>query len=490
MNAMRFNSIRFKATILYTSILAVILIIFSGILFTVTRHILYRNLDEELRVKGNEIVNIIRSYEALTSYESRQQHLINKLLGLEDRARLIIDEMWQSDVQALNLNNDYINIYDAAGHSVIKSGNFNEHVASLFTRQLPFPENQVVFKTIGNGDFRLRAINLPFSFKQRNILVVQVGTPMDSVVRTLHWLLYFIGLSILFILGLTSFLGRFFAGNILKPVTNVTRIADDITHTDLNMRIREMEADVEMQGLIRSFNAMIERLEHAFAHVNEFSSHVAHELKTPLAIMRGELELALSETRDIDEYRRVIAVTLEETDRMIRIIKDLLLLARFDYNPEVFQFEKFDLTVFLNEIYEQSRILADSKTIAIHCDLPDAEININGDKTHLRRLVFNLINNAVAFTPKGGKIYLSLAVSGHAASIVIKDTGIGISEENISRIFTKFYRVPDPRQDSTSSGSGLGLNIARSIARAHKGDIAVTSQPGKGAVFTVILPLI
>jgi signal transduction histidine kinase len=234
---------------------------------------------------------------------------------------------------------------------------------------------------------------------------------------------------------------------------------------------------------------MIERLEQSFAHVNEFSSHVAHELKTPLAIMRGELELALSETRDVDEYRRVIAVTLEETDRMIRIIKDLLLLAKFDYNPEVFRFEKFDLTLFLKEIYEQSRILADSKQIAVQCDFPDAAIFINGDKTHLRRLFFNLINNAVTFTPAGGKIHLSLAVSVHAASIEIRDTGIGISPENLSRIFAKFYRIPNPRQDTASSGSGLGLSIARSIARAHKGDIAVVSRPGKGAVFTVTLPL-
>ncbi|RJP37271.1 MAG: HAMP domain-containing protein [Desulfobacteraceae bacterium] len=486
---MKFNSIRFKATILYTSILAVILIVFSGILFAVTRHILYRNLDEELRVKASEIVTIIKSYEALTSYETRQQHLINKLLGLEDRARLIIDEMWRSDVQALNLNNDYINIYDAAGRSVIRSGNFNESVASLFHHRLPFSGDQVVFKTIGDASLRLRAISLPFSFRQKNMLVIQVGTSLDAVARTLKWVLYFIGLSIFFILGLTSFLGRFFAGRILKPVTNVTRIADDITHTDLNLRIREMEADVEMQGLIRSFNAMIERLEQSFAHVNEFSSHVAHELKTPLAIMRGELELALSETRDVDEYRRVIAVTLEETDRMIRIIKDLLLLAKFDYNPEVFRFEKFDLTLFLKEIYEQSRILADSKQIAVQCDFPDAAIFINGDKTHLRRLFFNLINNAVTFTPAGGKIHLSLAVSVHAASIEIRDTGIGISPENLSRIFAKFYRIPNPRQDTASSGSGLGLSIARSIARAHKGDIAVVSRPGKGAVFTVTLPL-
>jgi signal transduction histidine kinase len=272
-------------------------------------------------------------------------------------------------------------------------------------------------------------------------------------------------------------------------VTNVTRIANDITHTDLNMRIREMEGDEEMKDLIRSFNAMIERLENSFAHANEFSSHVAHELKTPLAIMRGELELAISETRCVDEYQRVLGVTLEEIDRMIRIIKDLLLLARLDYNPEVFQFEKFDIGQFLEEIHEQSRILADSKKIDFHFDRPAAQVYIIGDKIHLRRLFLNLINNAIKFTAHGGRIFLKLKIMSHSAHIAIRDTGIGISEENLVRVFNKFYRVPNASQDFASTGSGLGLNIAKSIAKAHKGDITVTSQTGKGTTFTVTLPL-
>jgi signal transduction histidine kinase len=263
---------------------------------------------------------------------------------------------------------------------------------------------------------------------------------------------------------------------------------DDISHKDLNRRIPDMAADAEMRRLIHSCNAMLERLEKSFAHVNEFSSHVAHELKTPLAIIRGEMELALSETRDPAEYERVITVSLEEVDRLIRIIKDLLLLARLDYNPDVFQFEKIDLTAFLEEIYEYTSILAEQKKLESALHLPGDGGFVEGDKVHLRRLFLNLINNAVKFTPEGGKINISLAVSGRTAEIRVADTGVGIAEDDLRKIFDKFFRSGSQHQ--AEPGSGLGLSMARSIARAHQGDINVTSRLGEGAEFLVTLPVV
>jgi len=318
---MKLNSIRFKASIMYTSILCIILVLFSGVLFSVTRQILFRDVDEELQIKAAEIVNILKTYEKLKQTESRHRHLINKLLGVEDRAKLIIDDLWRSDMQALNLKSDYISILTVNGQPVIKSQNFDEEITALFRKELPLSFNHSIFKNLSNSKHHLRAINMPFLYGNKNLLVIQIGTPLDHVIHILTQLLYFIGGGILFILTLTSFLGAFFARRILKPVSNVTKIVDDISHKDLNLRIPEMSADEEMKHLISSCNAMIGRLEKSFEHVNEFSSHVAHELKTPLAIIRGEVELALSEARDVEEYQRVLDVSLEEVDRLIRIIK-------------------------------------------------------------------------------------------------------------------------------------------------------------------------
>jgi len=486
---MKLNSIRFKASILYTTILCIILVLFSGVLFSVTRHILYRGLDDELRIKATEIVNILESYEKLKRSETPHQHLLNKLLGIEDRARLIIDDLWRSDMQALNLKSDYINVLNVQGQPIIKSRNFDDEITALFRKELPLSLNYAVFKNIKNSKFRLRAINLPFLYGNRNLLVIQIGTPLDAVIRILTQLLYFIGGGILFILGLTSFLGSFFARRILKPVLKVTNIVDDISHKDLNLRIPEMTADDELKHLISSFNAMIERLEKSFEHVNEFSSHVAHELKTPLAIIRGEMELALTETREPAEYQRVLNVSLEEVGRLIKIIKDLLLLARFDYNPDVFRFEKLNLRVFLEDIYEYSRILAEEKGLSAELDIPRGDYDIYGDKVHLRRLFLNLINNAVKFTPKGGQLSIALNVKNKVAEITVADTGVGISREDLTKIFEKFFRAGAQDQEAVP-GSGLGLSMARSIARAHQGDIFAASRSPKGAIFTVTLPIV
>ncbi len=488
------NSIRFKASILYTSVLFVILVIFSGVLFSVTRYVLYQGLDDELRLKSSEIVNILKSYEKLSRSETPHQHLLNKLLGIEDRARLIVDDLWRSDMDALNLKKDYIVILDFQGRPIIRSQNFDAETARVFQEQLPLSVDFMVLKNIRKTGRPFRALNLPFLYNSRNLLVIQIATPMDAVIRMLNQLLYFIGIGILVILGITSFMGGFFTRRILRPVLNVTRIVDNISHKDLNRRIPEMAADAEMRQLIRSCNAMLERLEKSFAHVNEFSSHVAHELKTPLAIIRGEMELALSRTREPAEYEQVLQVSLEEVNRLIRIIKDLLLLARLDYNPDVFQFEKIHLTAFLEEIYEYTHILAEQKGLFSELRLSPAfqaspnQSVIEGDKLHLRRLFLNLINNAVKFTPKGGKITVSLAVSGRSAEIRVADTGVGIAEKDLNRIFDKFFRSGSQKQ--AEPGSGLGLSMARSIARAHQGDITVHSRPGEGTVFGVILPVI
>lgn len=482
---MKPKSIRFKATILYTSVLFGILAIYSGVLFGITRHILFSNLDEELRIKASEIVNILKSYEKLRRLETPHRHLLNKLLGLPDHTRLIMDDLWRSDMQALNLEDDYIAIVNALGQPVIRSKNFNDVITEVFEKQFPLSLTHGVFQNLRNGNLRLRAVNFPFLYGNRQLLVIRIGTPMNELDRTLDLLLYFIGAGIVSILLITSFMGRVFARRILQPVVKATEIVEDISHTDLHLRIPAMEADAEMRRLITAFNAMIERLETSFTHVNEFSSHVAHELKTPLAIVRGEVELALHEPRDVSEYQRVLTVSLEEIDRLIRIIKDLLMLARLDYNPEVFRFEKINLKEFLAEIHEYTGILCAEKGVTSGLMVPEADCFVRADRVHLRRLFLNLIHNAVKFTPSGGDIRIVMAIEGNEVRITVSDTGSGIAPPDLEKIFEKFFRAHD---SSIEAGSGLGLSIALSIARAHKGRITVHSTPGQGSVFTVHLP--
>lgn len=489
---MKFKSIRFKASILYTSILCVILVVFSSMLFTVVRYVLYRDLNEKLKIKANEIANILEAYQEVKEIQMHPFTLMNRFFSgepLEDKERMIIDELWRSEARTLNLKNDYINILNIRGQSVFISENLDKEIALLFRNKLPPSVQGEIFKDIKDKKHCLRAINLPVLNQNQFSFIIQLGTPLDSVLTLLDKLLFFIIMAVLLILGLTSFLGSFFAKSILRPVINVSKTADSISYKDLHLRISETEMDDEMTYLVNSFNDMIGRLEKSFEHISDFSSHVAHELKTPLAIIRGELELALSEARDVQEYKRVINVSLQEIDRLIKIVKDLLLLAKLDYKPDIFNFENMSLSELLKDIYEHSKILTMRKKIKINLQLPAQEAVINGDKIHLRRLFFNLINNAVKFTPPAGSITISLAVPDKKAHVAISDTGEGIAQENLSKIFDKFFRV---RKDSpdVESGSGLGLTIAQSIAKAHRGEIVVQSQLSQGSTFTVILPLV
>jgi len=486
---MQFNSIRFKASVLYSIILAVILIIFSSVIYYSVRNILYHDLDEDLRIKAGEIADILSAYEHVQDSE-HSRVLVPDILRNEGRGntqKMVIDDLWKSEIKTLNLKNDYINVLNVQGHSLLVSNNFTGSIGSLFREQFPFSLKGIVYKSLLNDKFKLRAINLPVSY-HRSQLVIEVGTPLEPVTRILNQILVFIIASVVILLVLTSFIGGVFARNALKPVMAVANLAGNITYKDLTSRIKGQQTDGEMRHLVSSFNAMIGRLEQSFNHINEFSSYVAHELKTPLAIIKGEIELALEGDKNPKEYKMVLENCLEETDRTIMVIKDILLLARLDYKPDTFKFEKFNIISFIDEIYEYSKVLASSKNIEVKLNAPKKNIFINGDKVHLRRLFLNLITNAVKFTPHTGQMDISITAKAANVHVNIADTGEGISGENLSKIFNKFFRVRKGEQ-TPESGTGLGLSIALSIAKAHKGDIKVKSRLHKGTTFTVILPL-
>jgi len=309
--------------------------------------------------------------------------------------------------------------------------------------------------------------------------------PLDLLqVNKLLFILVPIPLTLLF----GYIIGQMIVGKILKPIKEITDTANNITHEDLSLRVKADNVDEELRCLIEAFNGMVSRLGESFEYITDSSSYIAHELKTPIAIIRGESEFALKKEREKDEYKRVIDVNLQEAKRMLKIIEDLLLLTKMNYQPDVLKLEQIDLTQFIKIIYEQAKILASKKNIMVNIDIPEGAGVVNADELHLRRLFFNLIDNAIKFTPANGNIRISLKYEKQKAAVSIADTGIGIGKENLPKLFDKFFRIEGKVKDSSPS-SGLGLSIAQSIVKLHKGEIAITSELGKGSIFTVLLPL-
>jgi len=275
---------------------------------------------------------------------------------------------------------------------------------------------------------------------------------------------------------------------ILASVKDITVTTRNINLKSLSGRVSTTNLEAEMEYLAKSINMMLERLERSFEYIKEFSSSIGHELKTPLAIIKGGSEIALRKERQVEDYRKALSVNIEEANRMIRIVEDLVFLAKLDYNPDNIKKETFDFISFFADIQNRAQTLVKQKQIELTALIPEGPVTIDGNKLHLSRLFFNLIQNAVKFTPSGGKINLSVHPEGKFLKVSISDTGLGISGEDLPRIFQRFFQKGKSESESSDS-IGLGLSIAKSIAKFHNGDIEVKSKLGEGATFTVILPI-
>lgn len=487
----KINSIKFEIGILYTLILGVILIVFS-LVFFVTFKTLYNEINYDLEVKAQEVDHTIRAYlDVLGVAPNALVLAAQKTVSLEIPNPLKvrskeISKKWLKRSDELELRKDYINFASKEGVPLAKSKNLSEELQGLFLKDISLTkDSEKTYRKINYNKEIIQLINYPFVNKDGQIYVIQVGIVEGRFSQLMQKWIYSIAISIPIILLLTSFVGQFLAKKILDPVQEITHAAQNITHQDLSRRIDVKEYDEEMKDLVSAFNEMISRLEKSFRHIEEFSYHVAHELKTPLTIIRGESELALRKGRDIQEYQKTIRINAEESERMLKTVEDLLLLAKLDYQPQTVEFRRIQFNEFITEIFEQSRILAERKNIKISLKLTSTLLQLEGNPLQLRRLFFNIIDNAIKYTSVGGKIYITVEGQKDQIITVITDTGQGMSEEHLARIFERFYRI-----DNNEPGNGLGLNIVQSIIKIHRGDIRVSSQIGKGTAFTVILPAV
>jgi heavy metal sensor kinase len=277
------------------------------------------------------------------------------------------------------------------------------------------------------------------------------------------------------------------ARSALRPIDQVIALAERRNARNLDERMPERDVDDELGRLIRTLNRTADRMNAAFEQIKQFSWNVAHELKTPLTILRGEAELALSDPGGTEEAQRVSATYLEETVRLAGIVDDLLTLAQADAGRLQVERRPVRMDELVEDLREDAGILAQEKGLRVEL-LENSPATVFGDAGRLRRLFRSLIANAVKYSDAGGSIGIRSRREGGTLQISIRDSGIGIPAESLPRVFERFYRA-DPARSRDSGGSGLGLSLARWIAEAHGGTIAVESAVGRGSTFTVTLQL-
>jgi signal transduction histidine kinase len=232
---------------------------------------------------------------------------------------------------------------------------------------------------------------------------------------------------------------------------------------------------------------MIARLDESFQHIRRFTADASHEMRTPLTVLRGELEVMAQRQSLDDETRETLGSALEETERLAQIVESLLTISRLDAGEAWMERSSFDLTALVTSTVEQMRLLAEDRNISLGCQSNGA-VTVEGDRARIKQVVVNLLDNAIKYTPEGGAVDVSIGTDTDQAVMRVEDNGIGIPEEARSHLFERFYRV-DKARARQMGGAGLGLAIVKSIITAHGGQVTVESVEGRGSCFQVQLPL-
>jgi heavy metal sensor kinase len=260
-----------------------------------------------------------------------------------------------------------------------------------------------------------------------------------------------------------------------------------ITHSNLDTRLDAGAAAAEeLAVLSSSFNELLSRLDQSFDHMRRFVADASHELRTPISIIRGEADVALAHERGAAEYKQALALVLDESRRLSRLVDDLLNLARADAGRVKLRVEEFYLNDLLAECCRSAQTLAGPRGIALQCS-PHDDLAFRGDEELVRRMVMNLIDNAIRYTPAGGNVTVSLDSRGGGIAIRVADTGTGIAPGIVPHVFERFYRG-DKARSRQDGGFGLGLAIVKWVAESHNGKVDLSSTPGAGSTFTVTLP--
>jgi two-component system OmpR family sensor kinase len=466
---MRLRSIRARLTLWYTSLLTVTVLLLGGLAYGLLGYSLSRDLDRALQ--GVALTLAAQpSRGSSPSVPADVEAIFRRFFGFSPWDRYVERRHPWSDREPQD--------------SPLRSG------------RLPLSPNAMhraasgleTFETLeGLGPYPVRVLTQPVREAGRVTSLIQVGMSLESVAVTRRHFLLVMAAVLPLALLCAGGGGWILARRALRPVDRMTEAARRIGAEHLNERLEATGADDELDRLAATLNDMLGRLDTAFRQIRQFSADASHELQTPLTILQGELEIALRAPRSPEEYQRVLASALEESARIARLVEGLLLLSRADAGVLRMDRQPVDLAELVAEVGEHARVLAEAREVALECKLGMPTL-MQGDREHLRRLLLNLVDNGIKYTPAGGQVTLSLQHDGEWAALRVADTGIGLAPEEQERIFQRFYRAPEAVLQA-DEGSGLGLCIARSIAEAHGGRIEVQSAIGRGSTFTVFLPL-
>lgn len=457
-----FYSVRTRLTLWYAGVLALSLVVFAVLVYYAASRIFYERQDESLRSTAQTVASAyIQELEEEQSIEKANEVVLAQMV----------------------FPNRYVQVTDTSGRIVATSSNLNQGGLIVATKTLTEAKQRGTAFTVLNN---LRTAVVPLS-RNKELGFAMVAEPLGVIEEALRRLRrdFFAGVPL--ILVFASIGGYFLARKSLAPIALMDRQTRGITAEKLSSRLDVMNQRDELGGLATTINDLLARLESSFREQQRFVADASHELRTPLAILRGETDVALTQPRSLDEYKSSLTLIKDEAERLSRIVEDLFILARQPFEARAIKKEPMNLREIVGECARAAQVLAAQKDLHLTVDAK-SPVTLTGDDELVKRLVLNLLDNAVKYTPEGGEISVKLTQQNGTALMIVSDSGIGIPQGDLPHVFDRFYRV-DKARSRALGGAGLGLSIADWIVKAHGGELRVQSAPGKGSAFTVELPL-
>jgi heavy metal sensor kinase len=467
LNTLRIESVRGRLTLFYVSVLAVALVIVGALIYVLLARALFVRVDETLEAGAG-----IAATSLSNDLDEGQDY--------QDAARSTVAEQ-ASSMQMLA-------VYDLDGRLLAESGRDPD-------LQIPLPplvalsSTEALLQTVleRDGDDRHRLGFRRVSLAKADYVVV-VGVDLDPMDEELEFLRVILAYMVPIALLIAALGGSFLARQSLSPVVAMADRARRIGVENLSERLPVANPRDELGHLAETFNELLGRIEATLIQQRQFMADASHELRTPVATTRTAAAVALQQDhRDEHEYRETLKIVEQQAARLSRVVDDMFTLARADAGNYPMRSTPMYLDEVVEEIARSSRVVARTRGVTIDAEVVPSTTYI-GDEDLIRRMIANLVDNAVRHSPAGATVRVELDATDSGYAIAVKDQGLGIAPEIREQIFERFFRGDASRRPSARDGAGLGLPLARWIARAHGGDVVLARSSPAGSTFVISLP--
>ncbi len=464
---MIFSELNLKNRIAFSflSLTTVLMLVIFVVVYLVVSNTVYVHLNEDLEFESSELRNNI-----LVSEDSII--VLNKL------------EWNEAEHRQIEVNPTFMQIVDSKGKIIQKTPN-------LLESSLPFleEENKRIISNLKFSNSSIRCLQEPIlNSKNKIVGYILLGIPLEESELVLTNLLAVLIITFPIIIIILFFSTRIIAGKSIFPIADIIKTTETITRENLNERVKLPKNKDELYRLVVTINELLERLEDGLIREKQFTSDASHELRTPLATIKGTLEVLIRKPRSVEQYEEKVQYCINEVDRMTELAEQLLVLARYDSGNIIPQINEVSPAQIINRIIERLANEIVRKEVELQADL-ESKVIVKSDASMLEIIFSNLISNSIKYSNTCSRIELSIVQNNQNTAVIIKDNGFGMDENQINKIYNRFYRGDDSRNKSIG-GSGLGLAIVKKLSDLLNLEITIESLPQKGTTFIINFPTI